>query len=101
MEEQETTEHPSLEVTRKRKESPCAKKTETIHDHLKRIREQLERINVIDLTGVQEIVAELKEPLQTIIDQNITIIDLLKSRLDLDAKELELMDIARKKLEKL
>ena len=67
---------------------------------MKRIREQLERINVIDLTGVQEIVAELKEPLQTIVDQQATIITLLKDRMDLDAKELEIMGLMKAKIKK-
>jgi hypothetical protein len=98
MEEQETNDHPSLSLVRERKEKrqpvrPIINLSQ-LEEKLNKVMEQIASINVVDLTGIQE-------TLETVVTQQATIIELIKSRLDLDAKEMELMDLFKKKLENL
>jgi len=95
MEEQETTEHPSLKVARKPQEKK--RKAEPVRPiiNLSQLEEKLNKVlEQTDLAGIQE-------QLNTIQTQLSTLIDLMKQKVDIDAKELELMDLAKKKLEKL
>ena len=56
------TEHPSLEEAKPEKSpSPCAEKTETIHEQLKKLREQIQPVDLSPVTDrLDNIEAELK-----------------------------------------
>ncbi len=74
------------------KKSPCAKKTNSIHETLLKIQEQLDGLQPVSLNGLQG-------QLDGITKQLGAIIELLNSKLALDVQEKEIMDLLQKKLE--
>jgi len=77
----------------KPKASPCAEKTESIHEKLRKIKEQIDSITIVDLTPVLEELSGLKTALNTLIT-------LMERKVEHDALEDTVLQLMKKDLEK-
>lgn len=84
------TEHPSLRVVEKSQPSPCAKKTDTIHEQLRQLKEQVGGIKTVDLSGVHERLDR--------IEVELTVLNSRKE--EIDKRELEVLRLFALALEK-
>lgn len=80
-----------------KKPSPCAKKTETIHEKLRKIKEQLDAIPILDLTVIEQNQATIMEN-QAKLDAKLNFI---QTTLNIrDEEDRGIMDFLKKKAEK-